>query len=731
LKLRRRDIVCAFAYCGLKVVTGCGAIGRRLASSAYAETPGTTKIGDGDIGATFARTTDGLVWSSLRDVRKDVEFLHAGPGDLFQLDVRLPGGAETMLTSKSGWQEVRIAKHGDGEINLDFASDAGGGIDVHCHGLVEDGALVWDMTILTPPESKVSVLRTRFPYLQLAPIAGNDAEGHFHYPLHSGIVRQAPINTNLNFNIYPYPSGHVPYQMLGYYTKDTGIYIGTHDPESSLKNIRAIAKNGAMAVDFEWIAPNFDVERNGYKLPGAQVIKVLRGDWYDAARYYRNWVANAAPWWPSASPRDTRAVERLRDVQVWLIEFFDPKNTAAIDKLIAFAKTMSVQVGFHWYQWNTSAFDTKYPEFTPKDGFKEAIDRLHKANIRVMPYINVHVWDKTLPSYATQGQAAATKNEAMQALPYNQLFNDMCPASSIYRNKIREVVEMLNGLQVDGIYLDQLAAIAPDQCFDKSHGHPVGGGGWWVKQGYVPMLDELHRATTPGTWLTGEWNAEPYMHGLDGILTNHFEDQDQMPIFGSIYGGVTPGFGRYHDDRSPPDDQLAFRMKQGQAFVYGNQLGWASFGTVQQPPLLEFLRKLAVLRNTFRAYFDAGEMLRLPTIDGPVPELAADWYFYWKTTKIHAPALQISAWRHPKGRVAIFMANTDDAPLSATINIDFAALGLKSGDRLTLTACDDSHTLSREVIDGSTQRPFTLAASSAQVWELAPANAGASEQAYL
>ena len=66
-------------------------------------------------------------------------------------------------------------------------------------------------------------------------------------------------------------------------------------------------------------------------------------------------------------------------------------------------------LAIHWYNWNEHKFDTNYPFFLPAQPGFEAVTREITANGDfVVPYLNGHLWDSTLPSYATDGTAAAT-----------------------------------------------------------------------------------------------------------------------------------------------------------------------------------------------------------------------------------------------------------------------------------------------------------------------------------
>jgi len=40
---------------------------------------------------------------------------------------------------------------------------------------------------------------------------------------------------------------------------------------------------------------------------------------------------------------------------------------------------------------------------------------------------------------------------------------------------------IINDLKFDGIYYDQIAAVPPTPCYDRSHNHPMGGGHHWQK----------------------------------------------------------------------------------------------------------------------------------------------------------------------------------------------------------------------------------------------------------
>lgn len=628
-----------------------------LAKSAYV-------LRDEDLEATFLKKLDGVVLKELRDVREGIVFTPGTEQEIFQLEAMDRDQTPQSLISSSGWGRVELDSSVPNYLRLEFSDHSRiAGLSIVCRAQVKDGALIWEFETSSAREAAHKVTQTHFPRLRLARIS-KDGDDFFHFPSGSGVLKQNPFEKSLGPNPLPYvyPSGFTTHQMVGYYGKKSGLYIATQDPTSSRKRIAAEIRDGVLEIDYGWDAFEELVPSDGgtkRKLPGQQVIRIVRGDWYDAAQHYRAWAKTVPAFWPDDPARENQsAVERIREVGVWLIEAFN-MDYPYHDQVKNFADYMGVPLGFHWYRWHQIPFDRGYPHFFPaNNGFKEGIDALQKHGILVMPYINVHVWDKHLDDFETIGRAGAVKdrNGNIDWYDAENGLAKMCPATEIWQSTLETIVRRLaNEYGVDGIYLDQLAAVPAPLCFDPTHGHPLGGGGWWADS-YRALLKRLHAAIRPDQFLTVEWNAEPFLKDTDGVLTNHFEFADQVPIFGTIFGNHTPGFGRYHEQG--PDDVAAFRVKQAQAFVYGNQLGWQGIYLVGQPSSMAYLRDLAKLRREVASYLDGGQMLRPPTVRGQIPDLTLDWFYYGTQRIVTTSALQRAVWKHPDGRLLYVFANS-------------------------------------------------------------------------
>jgi hypothetical protein len=399
-----------------------------------------------------------------------------------------------------------------------------------------------------------------------------------------------------------------------------------------------------------------------------------------------------------------------------------------------FAQELGVPVGFHWYNWHQIPFDNDYPHyFPPKDGFAEGVAQLRQANVYPMPYINGRLWDTHDRQsedwqFTKTARPAATKDE--KGDPYVETYQSketdgnsvklavMCPSTSLWQNRIRDIVlRLFNDCGVSGVYIDQIAAASPRLCFDASHGHPLGGGHWWT-EGYWKMLDSIRAAKPADCMLTTECNAEPYVKWFDGYLTWHWQAQNMVPAFPAVYGGAIQMFGRAY--RGGPSQDLANRMKAGQQLVFGEQIGWFGPEIIKRPDSGQFLQDCIKLRWRLKKYFYAGRMARPPKLAGDIPKVTADWQWHgeWPIT---TDAIMPGAWRlENEDKVVLLFVNVSDKPISGHVQFDPREYGLGGGTiratRITSAGPQDSFSIQsvgKIKVDFAPQNVFA--------WEIAKA----------
>jgi len=560
-----------------------------------------------------------------------------------------------------------------------------------------------------------------FPQVAVADL-GPGAEVLF--PRAAGEVKRDCWQRGFSFR-GTYPSGWTSMPLMAAYSADrkAGLYVAVHDPLGSTKDVAVQSRPSDRAVDFSFDHPaaNMGVPGNGFALEGEGVWQLLHGDWFDAAVIYRDWVRRHARWYPKLGPDGREDTPRwMRELPAWALGGGAPPSCEPA--VAEMAKALGVPIGLHWYSWHQIPFDNDYPHYFPtRPGFAESVARLQKAGVYVMPYINGRLWDTRDRGaedfeFTKVALPAATKDEKGE--PYLESYSSkesdgervklaaMCPTTELWQGKVRQIVlRLFSECGVKGVYIDQVAAAKPRLCFDKSHGHPLGGGHWWT-EGYWKLLERLRAEMPKDRMLTTECNGEPYIRVFDGYLTWHWQYDGQVPAFPAVYGGAIQMFGRAY--RGGPTRNLALRMKAGQQLVFGEQLGWLGPGELKVKENLDFFRPVVRLRWRLRRYFYAGEMARPPVLVGKLPRVTADWQWsgVWPVT---TDAVMAGAWllRHPgkKGispicrdgpegashkwdlspfSLVLLFANVADEPVTARVEYDAGEYGF-GGPTVKLT----------------------------------------------
>lgn len=689
----------------------------------------------GELAAAFRVTPDGVSLESLEDVRTQ-SVLATNSVPLFRLVVRhLASKEERTLTAAEGWRGATLLETTD-QLRLDWREPAEpglAGLTVQAKATLDahQSALRWSYRIENR-SAEWSVQRCVFPLLDLADL-GPDAVTFF--PRGPGELQRGVWQRDFHYR-GNYPDGWCSMQFLAAYREGpspTGLYVGLHDPWGSTKHLELKSAPAARSVRLTVEVPAADLTRpgNDVVLSGEVVWQLLRGDWFDAARIYRDWAQREARWWPSLG-RDGRSDTPLwmRELSAWVMTGGAPGDCQAAVK--AFRDALGLPVGFHWYNWHQIPFDNDYPHYFPtKPGFAQAVAELQAAGVFVMPYINGRLWDTKDRGaedfeFSQVARPAATKREDGE--PFVERYGSketngepvtlavMCPTTPLWQAQVRAIVRRLQQQEgTRGVYIDQIAAAAPTLCADTSHGHPTGGGHWWT-QGYWELLEAIRREMPADRMLTTECNGEPFIRWFDGYLTWHWQYNGQVPAFPAVYGGAIQMFGRAY--RGGPTKDLALRMKAGQQLVFGEQIGWFDPAQAGEAPVREFVQKVIRTRWNRRRFFYAGEMTRPPRLTGDVPKVTADWQWSgeWPVT---TDAVLTGAWRvAAEKRTVLVFVNVSDAPVTVRFLFHSGADDLESGPLQRAVSVDGGPSSQFAPFVPGTAEEVTLPAQSVLTWEL-------------
>ncbi len=696
----------------------------------------------GDLRLGLQSTSDGIRLVSLLDSGANRNLVPAQPLPLFAITLREKGKADRVtLTADRGWSDVEISGGNSaanpsrpGQLELRWRKPADprlGDLRVVARVSAEPAtsSLRWKLTVDQTPATW-TLWRVVFPQVSIADLGPS---GAVFVPKAPGEVQRGVWQRAYRYT-GTYPSGWCSMPFLAAYDENrrTGLSLAIHDPWGSTKDLLAEShpKEATLNLVVDHPVPDMGQPANRFELSGAAEWRLLRGDWFDAAIAYRQWVRKEAKWYPRLTPEGRADTPRwMRELSVWALSGGTPEE--CVPGVQQFTKFLAAPAAVHWYNWHQIPFDNDYPHYFPaKPGFADGVRALQSAGTYVMPYINGRLWDTRDRGaedfeFTRIALPAVTKDE--QGQPYVETYGSkeqdgspvrlgvMCPSTELWQSRVRQtVLRLMNECGVKGVYIDQIAAAAPTLCFDRSHGHPTGGGHWWT-EGYWKLLGAIRRAMPEGCMLTTECNGEPYIQMLDGYLTWHWQYDGQVPAFPAVYGGAIQMFGRAYGGGETRN--LALRMRAGQQLVFGEQIGWIAPGTILEKENGAFFRDVVQLRRKLVPYFSSGEMARPPRLVGTVPTVRADWQWNgvdWVTTS----AVLTGAWHQPAARrLVLVFVNVSDQPVTAQIDFDarpygFASAGI-SMTRITPAGKD-------EIVPAALQalRQATFPPRSAWAWEL-------------
>jgi hypothetical protein len=346
-------------------------------------------------------------------------------------------------------------------------------------------------------------------------------------------------------------------------------------------------------------------------------------------------------------------------------------------------KTLDVPMAMQWYNWHQNRFDNDYPHFLPpKSGFKERAKELVASGMLVMPYINGLIVDfdaddfnKFLP-YTVKDQTGISPMHYYDST--SARLAPMCPTNQFWTNTIANLVDSLvNVYGVNGVYIDQIAAHTPEFCFDKSHGHPLGSGRWYV-DGYQKFLTKMKEIASPkGAIITTENTAEPYMNKIDGFLSWYYPTDEDIPMLQMIYSGYTIYFG---GRVAPEVTDRAFIMAEGRFFIWGFQPGWMPpwFMKPGHERKAEYFKTIGKYRTATRKFLTYGELVDLIEPTNKIATVTEVWTDQWgKARDAIIPSVMGAIWKSEKGELGIYIVNLDDKEREFNYNIDTEKYGLK------------------------------------------------------
>ncbi|MCF6175245.1 MAG: DUF6259 domain-containing protein [Victivallaceae bacterium] len=490
-------------------------------------------------------------------------------------------------------------------------------------------------------------------------------------------------------------SGH-SMQFDAYYNRQNGLYLGCFDGEQNVKRYRyKTDKETGLTWAMVHVPDNMKKVPQIWETPYDTVIRCFQGDWYDAARIYRQWALKQQ--WSAEGPLLTRksTPKWFKEIDEWFL-WGVQKNRSLMytPELLKAMKGLNLGI-FATYWGKGSYFHNRTPDRFPlPPSTVEYIKLAKQHRFRIVAYIQGICWDIETESFKQEaGFEHAVKNFYGQSLVWdfskkkkNPNITAIAYPGKVWTRVLGDTVEkMARVAKFDAAYLDSDNHGGTYLNFNPLYNKNSGGGNEYIKanQKMVRELRKRAREYNPEFCFVAESFWEGNIGVLDGILAcNNWHrylkkgEAEAIPLAQAVYHDYTILFSTWLGKRDVEnDDSISFIAKFGQALVWGFKPGYN-----QPANLLTFKNHGTALSTSlkrYHAYAAAkkflvyGEMLREPKIINKLPEVDFRYWRAWSKTwfNVTYPAVLRSMWKAVDGSLGIVLYNITKEPQHVKIQL--------------------------------------------------------------
>jgi hypothetical protein len=512
---------------------------------------------------------------------------------------------------------------------------------------------------------------------------------------------------------YLYP-GLLSMQCLAFYQPGgPGLYLACDDTAVFSKAFACFGR-GTGDLNFELVHyPVQSGAADSWRMPYRVLVGTFQGDWITAAERYRAWGTNQT--WATQSRLARGAVpDWVLGTDLWV--WNRGRSPQVLSPALALQQKLGLPVSVFWHWWHGCAYDDGFPEYLPpREGtepFKSALSNAQSQGLHALVYMNQRIWGMKTKSW----QDEAPERFAVRAADgkvHSEIYNTftqapcapMCMGTEFWRKKYAGLAERaVTELGADGVYMDQSCTSL--LCYDATHGHPVGGGTYWMA-GFDSLTGDIRQHAGRPMVLAGEGCGEAWLPYLDLMLSLQVSRErytapdgwESIPFFQAVYHACAVTYGNYSSLTMPPYDDLwpaqfapkeplkllerkfsrQFYLEQARAFAWGQQPAVANFQPSQfeqRPEEIDYVLRLAKLRAGVTKYLLRGTFLRPPELHAPEEVLDISRLSIYagqqgglSTFQKRCPVAVAGAWRALDGEVAIAVASISNEPVTLSVNL--------------------------------------------------------------
>lgn len=501
-----------------------------------------------------------------------------------------------------------------------------------------------------------------------------------------------------------------------YTTGKRGFYASCNDTLAYRKNLAfSLDSSGNLIYQMNNF-PALDPSADRYEPQYSALIGSFKGDWITAAEIYREW-GTKQKWSRESRFTGSQTPEWLEKTSLWV--WNRGKSSNVLVPAADLQNRVGLPVSVFWHWWHGCSYDDGFPEYVPpregKESFVTAMNSAAGKGINAIVYMNQALWGTTTDSWTKEGAAEfAAKDTKGNILSH--VFNIfskkptayMCMATQFWKDKYSSLCDSaVNTYKANGVYMDM--ACLNTMCFDKSHGHPVGGGNYHIRHfGKMTSLIRSKITEEDQLVLAGEGAGEVWLPYLDLFLTLAVSKEryagvgawETIPFFQAVYHQYAITYGNYSSLLVPPYDELwpkefapdeplkmldkkysrQFLMEQARSFAWGLQptiSNYQSFLATGREKEISYLIDLARTRNHGLQYLLKGKFLRSPDIDIPAQEFDISRLSIYagklgeSVTSFRStyPLIYTGTWQAENKNIGIAVASISDEPFRLVFSL--------------------------------------------------------------
>ena len=405
---------------------------------------------------------------------------------------------------------------------------------------------------------------------------------------------------------YPFPASM---QWFTLSDGEEGIYLGSHDKTlmTSCLNVMAHSEEALSASIVKY--PFVKAGETWTSEPA--ILRLYRGDWHQAARFYRAW---ADTWMARPDPPAW-----LRQTPGWILPMLKGQSGhilstyGELPAIFQEAQAAGIRL-LNIFGWVKQGFDNLYPEYDPDEalggaqGMKDALARIRQDGGKTILYTQGQLIDPSSEYYRKEGHRIVARDiwgyeyresyggggqGTLLNVMRNKYFGIACPSASGWIDHLLWQLGMVQDLGAQGIIFDQMGGIPPYICFSKEHPHTkpslaVGPG----KVSNMQRLRSTMKARDPEFIFVMELATDCYAGYADIIHSHGIGFWPEPEAFGEMFRYTFPEHIVTNRGGGPYDR----RMQLGHAFA----LGWrfdASLRDTRDPKLAPYFSRMVALRN--------------------------------------------------------------------------------------------------------------------------------------